>query len=264
MTYFICGGRVLRSLELTISLLDELGAQANHCQIAGEYSQGKVKHLIFDYTFELRFEGPTSKELTKAHRGAIAREEAEQRSLTLQKHTPEERKIEFIVIPELVREWMRQRMEELDAAQEDSPKQLFRPQKETDTRMLEIVENDAMNTLCRMVMSLSDVVYNLITLKICSTEALDFSFVGPQTFESILPTLENLDTLVLSVGEVFGDYDVLPSQLYKSFPPNLTTLRLRGPGSLVTSEHWKGWVESFGSPDFLPKLKKLSFVLDLD
>ncbi|TPX24998.1 hypothetical protein DIZ76_010447 [Coccidioides immitis] len=159
---------------------------------------------------------------------------------------------------------MRQRMEELDAAQEDSPKQLFRPQKETDTRILEIVENDAMDTLCRMVMSLSDVVYNLNTLKICSTEALDFSFIGPQTFESILPTLENLDTLVLSVGEVFGDYDVLPSQLYKSFPPNLATLRFRGPGSLVTSEHWKGWVESFGSPDFLPKLKKLGFVLDLD
>jgi hypothetical protein len=52
--------------------------------------------------------------------------------------------------------------------------------------------------------------------------------------------------------------------LFRHFPPNLSTLRFRGPVSLSKSKHWNKWVGSFADPRYLPNLRRLSFVLDLD
>lgn len=127
---------------------------------------------------------------------------------------------------------------------------------------LEIIENDAMDTFNRMTMALPHVVEKLTTLNICSTHGLDFHFTDENMFFSILPQLSELQTLALSVGEVFENEDIFPN-IYAFIPSGITTLRFRGPVSLVTSKQWSTWVESFASPQFLPKLKRLSFVLDL-
>ncbi|KAL9619757.1 MAG: hypothetical protein Q9160_005688 [Pyrenula sp. 1 TL-2023] len=56
----------------------------------------------------------------------------------------------------------------------------------------------------------------------------------------------------------------LLTNLYTYFPPNLQSLRFRGPASLVASRAWPRWVAAFSSSTFLPGLESLSFLLDLD
>lgn len=123
---------------------------------------------------------------------------------------------------------------------------------------LEIFENDAIDTFCRMTMALPHLVENLRTLHISSTRGLDYHYFS----EEPLPRLENLQTLDLSLGEVFQDPAYF-STLPKILPPNLTTLYFRGPASMSQSEHWSEWLDAFVSSDFLPKLQSLAFVLDL-
>ncbi|KAF7131470.1 hypothetical protein CNMCM5793_004695 [Aspergillus hiratsukae] len=227
--------------------------------------EGRVKHFVLLGTSGLRFEGPTSAELYRADKEAIARGEKEAKYMTVREGTPEEKKIELTYLPELVAESMNKRY-----AGTRCPKILFTDSdlpllpKEVPTKMakLEILENDAFDTFNRMTLALPHVVENLSTLNIRSTRGLDFHFTTEELFACHLPQLPKLRTLVLSVGDIFKDETLLPT-LYTLFPPNLSTLRFRGPTSLGRSSEWTNWVKAFAAPDFLPNLKRLSFVLDL-
>lgn len=229
--------------------------------------EGKVESLVLLGTSGLRFEGPTSKELYRTHQEAISRGEKNPRYITVEGGTPEERKIEIIWLPDLVMDEMNKRYAGARATQlRISPGNQNLPSlpKEVQSNIakLEIIENDAIDTFNRMTMALPHVVGKLATLNIRSTHALDFHSTTEKLFISTLPQLLELQTLVLSVGEIFEDEDILPN-LYASIPSSITTLRFRGPASLVKSNQWDAWMESFASPQFLPKLKRLSFVLDL-
>lgn len=129
-------------------------------------------------------------------------------------------------------------------------------------KTLEIWENDALETFCRMGAALPHVVDNVETLRLRSTQGNEFELLKEEGFSQMLPELQNLQTLILTIGEVFEDKSLLPT-LYKAFPPNLTALYFRGPALLTQSEQWGGWLEAFASPEFLPKLQHLAFVLDL-
>ncbi|KAJ5633423.1 hypothetical protein N7490_009762 [Penicillium lividum] len=191
--------------------------------------QGLVHHLNLYFTCNLRFEGPTNDELYNATREAISRGEKP-------KDFGPDRKIEITYLPELVCEDM--------------------------SKSLEIWENDALDTFTRMYGALPHLVDNLHTLRLRSTSGLDFSLTGEETFRQILPALENLKVLNLTVGDVFEDPLYLPT-LHKVLPPNLTALYFRGPTSLVKSEHWADWLRAFDSVEFLPHLQNIAFVLDL-
>jgi hypothetical protein len=221
--------------------------------------EGKVKHLILLLTSGLRFEGPTSEELYRASKEAILRSDAEGDYITVQEGTPGECKIAFVSIPALVSKWMTQK-----CSGQDTVSHLTRPTPDQiNLEILEILENDAIDTFTRMTIALPHLVENLKTLNLCSSHGLDFHFTSEEMFQEILPQLIGLKTLILTVGEIFDNEQYLPL-LYKRFPPNLSTLRVRSPVSLSKSEHWKEWVESFATSGFLPNLKRLSFVLDLD
>lgn len=217
--------------------------------------EGRVKHLILLLTSGLRFEGPTSQELCRADKEAISRGEKEARRIG---------KIEVVYIPELVADWMRKRYASYDEEPEPSQELPLLLPKEVpvDLEKLEILENDAIDAFNRMTLALPHVIENLSTLNIRSTHNLDFHFTNERLFPMFIPQLTNLRTLVLSVGDIFKDNTILTT-LYEQFPPNLSTLRLRGPASLVRSDKWADWVDSFAASDFLPKLERLSFVLDL-
>ncbi|RHZ48588.1 uncharacterized protein CDV56_106024 [Aspergillus thermomutatus] len=220
--------------------------------------QGRVKHLALIFTSDLRFEGPTNAELERANREAIARGEATPRSLTVGEGTPEERKMEVTYIPELVAQWMTDKYSKPNPQVESAN----RPPAQVTTDTLEIVENDALDAFCRLAVALPHVVDNLKTLTLRSTHGLDFHFAKESMFVAVLPHLLNLQTLRLSVGDIFEDEEYLPN-LYTKLPPNLSTLFFRGPASLCQSNKWEKWIESFASKDYLPGLKKLGFVLDL-
>jgi hypothetical protein len=227
--------------------------------------EGRVKHLVLLLTSGLRFEGPTSAELYRANKEAISRGEKEAKYMTVREGTPEEKKIELVWLPELVAESMNERY----AGTRATPPLITNIDlpllpKEVPSKMekLEILENDAIDTFSRMTIALEHVVENLSTLNIRSTHGLDFHFTTEEIFACLLPQLPNLRTFVLSVGDIFQDESLLPT-LYTRFPPNLSTLRFRGPASLGRSSEWANWVKAFASSDFLPNLKRLSFVLDL-
>jgi hypothetical protein len=221
--------------------------------------EGKVKHLILLLTSGLRFEGPTSAELCRANTEAIARGDAKEEYMTVHKGTPKERKIAIVSIPALAFDWMKEKY-----TSQDNVSHPVRPTPDQiNLETLEILENDAIDAFTRMTLALPHLVQNLKTLNIRSSSGFDFNLTNEEMFHQIFPQLDGLETLVFTVGEVFKNEQFLPL-LYKTFPPNLSTLRIRGPVSLSKSEHWKEWVNSFASPAFLPNLEKLSFVLDLD
>ncbi|KAE8401083.1 hypothetical protein BDV37DRAFT_189174 [Aspergillus pseudonomiae] len=222
--------------------------------------QGRMSHLILFLTSALRFEGPTSKELSKAHSQAIARGEEKAHYITVREGTPEEKKIEVTWIPELAGKWMNNKYkgkEELQLEEDN------RQPPTINLRILEILENDAIDTFCRMALALPHLIENLTTLNLRSTHCLDFQFLHESMIQQLLPQLSRLETLKLSIGEVFTDESRLPT-LYKWLPPNISTLRFRGPASLTKSTEWNNWVQAFAERDFLPNLKQLSFVLDLE
>ncbi|KAL4957069.1 hypothetical protein BDW69DRAFT_52192 [Aspergillus filifer] len=202
--------------------------------------QGRIKHLILNHTSGLRFEEPTTAELFRMHREAIERGEKQPQYF----EGDGRKKIGFTFIPGLEPE---------NKPVEGQMSQL---------RTLEIIENDALGTFVRMYAGLPHVVQGVTSLTLRSTEIpRDLTCVGEGTFLQIMSELKVLQTLSISVGEVFQESATLPS-LWKNLPPNLTTLQFRGPLSFGRSKEFNEWVDAFSSDSFLPKLERLAFVLD--
>lgn len=218
--------------------------------------EGRVPHLSLFFTSGLRFEGLTSHELQIEHKEAIKRGDIQGDFITVHEGTPEERQIEITYLPELVSNHINKIFTDPERGLKEPPSGPF------NLRVLEIWENDAIDTFNRMALSLPHLVENLRTLRIRSTAGLDFHYTHEHVFRELLPQLTSLRSLNISVGEVFQDPSYLPT-IYKLFPPNLTELYFRGPSSLCQSTGWSNWVQAFESKDFLPDLKKLAFVLDL-
>jgi hypothetical protein len=218
--------------------------------------EGRVSHLSLFFTCGLRFEGSSSHELQLEHRERIKRGEVEGDFITLHEGTPDERRIEVTYLPSLVSDHINKIFTDPKRGLKEPPAGPF------GLRTLEIWENDAIDTFNRMALSLPHLVGNLRTLRIRSTSGLDFHYTNEHLFREILPQLSELQSLNLSVGDVFQDPNYLP-RIYKIFPPNLTELYFRGPSSLCESNEWSNWVQTFESKDFLPSLQKLAFVLDL-
>lgn len=220
--------------------------------------EGRVKHLILLLTAGLRFEGPTSSELSRANKEAIERGEAEANYITVREGTPEERKIEIVSLPGLAFDWLKDKYTNPDRCNDSET-----PAPESvNTETLEILENDALDTFTRMTLALPHIVMLIETLNLRSTSGHDFHLTPKEMFHEILPQLTELKTFVFTVGDIFKEADFLPL-FYPQFPPNISTLRFRGPVSLAKSEHWKKWLEAFANPEYLPNLTRLSFVLDL-
>jgi hypothetical protein len=85
--------------------------------------------------------------------------------------TPEENKIQLTSTPELASKWMCEKYETKEKAplEEDN-----HPPPTINLRTLEILENDAMDAFCRMMIALPHLVENLTTLNLRSTHCLDF------------------------------------------------------------------------------------------
>lgn len=211
--------------------------------------QGLVSHLSLFFTCNLRFEGPTTDELTRLHDESTTQEPNENEDT--------EKGMKVTYLPELVVSHMQKIYEDPDRKPESEP-----PAGPINLKTLEIWENDALDTFCRISAALPHIVENLHTLRLRSTSGLDFGLMSEETFRQLLPLMQNLQVFNFTVGEIFEDPQFLPT-LHKILPPNLTTLYFRGPVSLATSEHWAEWLQAFRSPTFLPKFERLAFVLDL-
>ncbi|KAL4739063.1 hypothetical protein BDV11DRAFT_170443 [Aspergillus similis] len=221
--------------------------------------QGRIKHLILFFTMELRFEGPTSDELSRMNQEAIARGEAKMQYLNRRSD------IQLINMSQLGKEWMAKKYNAPGLTENPQPEPETVPTggEESRLRTLEIIENDALDAFLRMSAALPHLVATVTSLTLRSTSlGRDFAWFSERLFPKTLAQLHALETLNLSVGAVFKEPSTL-SGLYANFPPNLTTLHLRGPIRLCRSERWEEWVSAFSNKSFLPRLERLAFVLDL-
>ncbi|KAL2844161.1 hypothetical protein BJY01DRAFT_215214 [Aspergillus pseudoustus] len=223
--------------------------------------QGTVAHLILNFASELRFEGPTSNELSRAYDEAIKCGEKEKEYIG-------DSGIQLIMMSSLALEWLANKYPHgtsISSSERPELEPENRPVEGQEIRLrtLEIIENDAIDTFQRMSLALPHIVDNLTSLNIRSTSnPPDPQWMQESFFLGVLKEMTNLETFHLSIGETFQEEASLPG-LFASLPPNLTTLHIRGPASLAQSERWEEWVTAFGSEDFLPKLQRLAFVLDL-
>ncbi|KAJ6503316.1 hypothetical protein C8R47DRAFT_1192927 [Mycena vitilis] len=215
--------------------------------------EGRVPHLVFNYTCGLLFEGPTMAELFAAHRAA---------------GKVEPRKpggpITVIYGPDLVEAWLRENHADKDpkneeeaaaAADADGPK--------SQLKTLEIIYNDARDTLFRYVLAHPNLIDPAETLNIDASSRNDLLLAPERILEDVFPQLVQLRTLVLALGDHYDNRAQL-SDFFQYLPPNLRVLRLRSSVSLATNEDVvERWVKAFADPAFLPGLERLSFVLDL-
>ncbi|OBT96453.2 hypothetical protein VE01_05637 [Pseudogymnoascus verrucosus] len=176
--------------------------------------EGRVKHLILLLTSGLRFEGPTSNELSSANKEAIERGEAEANYITVREGTPEEHKVEIVSLPSLAFDWLKDKYTNPGRSSDPEtpvPELVY-------MEILEILENDALDTFTRMTLALPYIVGNLKTLNLRSSNGHDFQLTPKEMFHEILPQLTELKTFVFTVGDIFDEADFLPL-FYKQFPP---------------------------------------------
>ncbi|KAJ6503317.1 hypothetical protein C8R47DRAFT_1316561 [Mycena vitilis] len=209
--------------------------------------EGRVPHLVLYYTCGLRFEGPTTEELVQAHKeaGKVA------------PRKPGD-PISIIWVSDLADEWLKNKhanQEFASSSDEDGPK--------SQLKTLEIINNDARDTLFRYILAHPNLIDPVETLNLDVSSMHDLRLAWQGVLEDVLPQLVQLRTLVLTLGDHYHDRTQLPD-FFKYLPPNLRVLRFRSSVSLAVNEDVvERWVKAFADPAFLPGLERLSFVLDL-
>ncbi|KAF2141556.1 uncharacterized protein K452DRAFT_287519 [Aplosporella prunicola CBS 121167] len=131
--------------------------------------------------------------------------------------------------------------------------------------ILEISENDARDTIFIWASSSPHLLRRLRTLSLIAWNGCDLWYTPGEGLELVLPHLTNLETLVIGLDDIYKDAKQL-AQIFDALPPNIHTLRFRGSRSLARddADHYQKWINKFDDPAFLPKLKTLSFILDLE
>ncbi|KAL9105616.1 MAG: hypothetical protein Q9227_009228 [Pyrenula ochraceoflavens] len=170
--------------------------------------EGRVKHLVIFLAAFLRFEGPTTQEYIDADEKAIEQGEREQETFTVQEGTDSEHKVAISYVPDMVNDWMKNKYTKpANAKFTVDPAESHTELPSMNIQTLEIIENDAFETMIRFLLAAKRDVGNLTTLTVRSTNTNDFNYFAPQMVQEILPQLKQLKTLVLTVGEnAFGDW----------------------------------------------------------
>ncbi len=233
-------------------------------------TQGRVKQLVFLFTCELRFEGPTTKDLMKDaeqlhfiphkekapdaesdHQGEATPEAGESK--------PSGAKIFFV--PHEVNKWVYH--EYMDGDFVLNP-DLNADEPASAMTSLQILGNDALQMLTFMSLGKFHVVASLEDLTLDSRGGNDLIHFPPSLFLAILSSLARLKHLKLTLGS--DEYAALLDGaegkpfLQAALPAHLETLHFRGPVSMLP--HLDAFAAAFASDDFLPSLRRISFVLD--
>jgi hypothetical protein len=204
--------------------------------------QGRIKHLVLLLTAGLRFDGPVTKDLMK---------DAEQH--------PQANGIKVQSVPAEWDKWFH-RMGGISL----SP-QVPQGSPPSAMKHLSIIGNDALEVLAGIGMAKFYLLASLDSLTLYSASENDMLHLPANSCLAVLPRLTNLTTLKLTLGSPMyaclvgegGNQHFLPT----FFPPNIQTLHFRGPVSMVP--RLDQFAAAFAYERFLPQLKRISLVLDL-
>lgn len=239
--------------------------------------EGRIKHLVLFYASGLRFEGPRTDELMldaelldvlpRKKTGADAAEpetktENEQPSKGEEGEEPEG--IEVYSVPHEWNKWMAGNYQGQEITFSPDPPEGFPP---SAMEKLDIIGNDALRMFIYMALAKPHLLFGLQSLNLDSPSSNDLFDVKPTVLLLMLPGLLNLTTLRLTLGSPM--YTTLREAaaknnepfLHAALPASLETLQFRGPVSMAP--HLGALVTAFAKDDFLPDLKRISFVLDL-
>ena len=226
--------------------------------------EGRITHLILFYTCEMRFEGPVTKELMKdaeqlhfiPHKRKAPGSEAE----TPKPEGKEPTGVQVFSVPHEFHRWAYDkyagRKVVLSTDGKSDPPSAM--------KSLQILGNDALQTLTFMALARFDLVGSLESLALDSQGKPDLLHVPPGLFLVVLPGLLGLEHFRLTLGShVYAALlDAAEGQpfLHAALPANIETLHFRGPVSMAA--HLDEFAAAFGSDDFLPRLRRISLVLD--
>lgn len=220
---------------------------------------GTIPHLVLLLTCGLRFEGPSNDELGEM-------DELEGAPKTEMEEQMEQGGPKMIYLPGRSARWLMNKYASDGTGKTSEPLSQEAAVEKPPSRMhtLEILENDAIDTFFRYSLACGHVIKNLERLNIRSTTGLDLHICPEEFFPVILGQLDKLKHLELSISNTTFSDPAVRFKFAESFPPNLESLKFRGPALMAQGEGFDQWISAFGKTEFLPKLKTLSFVLDVD
>ncbi|KAK4034291.1 hypothetical protein C8A01DRAFT_18881 [Parachaetomium inaequale] len=238
--------------------------------------EGRIKHLILFFTCGLRFEGPSVKELIK---------DAEVIFTIPRKKAPDaETQAEGALSEGAVSQAEENQPADSDSATKSAPESdvikvtsyadrdiTFSPDRgdapPSEMKTLEILGNDALEMLTYIALAKFHLLTSLESLTLLSSHGNDLRHVPATLFPCFLPALDELKHFKLTLGsDVHAKIlDVILGNkpyLHMILPPNIETLRFRGPVSMTS--HMDTLAAAFADDAaFLPRLKRISLLLDL-
>ncbi len=239
--------------------------------------EGRIKHLVLFYTCSLRFEGPKTDELMNGAevlhfvpREKNDTDDAEAATKTENEQPAEEGEgdesdgIKIYSVPHEWNKWIAAKYVGQELCFSPDPPEGGPP---SAMEKLEIVGNDALRTFIYMALARPHILFGLQSLNLDSPSSNDLFNVHTGILLAMLPALLNLTTLRLTLGSAM--YTTLLEAaaennqpfLHTALPASLETLHFRGPVSMAP--HVPAFVFAFKKENFLPDLKRISFVLDL-
>lgn len=235
--------------------------------------EGRIEHLVLLYTASLRFEGPTTAELMKdaevlytipRSRPAPDKDGDGAARATQTEGEQQANQTEGIKVTSVAHEWGKwmnahyggKELVFSSACEADPPSRM---------RRLEILGNDALEMLTFLAIARWHLLVGLESLAIHSVGDYDLIEAPGDYAAAFLPVLLNLKHLRLSLGsatlsrllEIGGER----KPLHEYLPPNIETLHFRGPVSMAPQ--LDEFCAALADGQFLPCLKRISFVLDL-
>jgi hypothetical protein len=231
--------------------------------------EGRIKNLVLFYACELRFEGPVTEELMKGaeqlhfipHKKATPDAQFEQQGATTQESSgTEPAGAKVFSDPHEVNKWVYNKYAGRSIVL-DPHRKVGPPSAMTS---LQILGNDAFQMLTFMAVAKFHLIASIKQLALDSRGGEDLVHFPPGLFLAVLPGLAELEHLKITFGS--AAYATLLEGaegqpfLHAALPANIETLHFRGPVSMVP--HLDAFAAAFASNDFLPNLRRISFVLD--
>ncbi|KAK4109606.1 hypothetical protein N656DRAFT_715576 [Canariomyces notabilis] len=245
--------------------------------------EGRIEHLVLLLTCGLRFEGPTSREMMKSAESIFIARDDDKEDAGKEGDSEDSGGLKIYSIPDEWRKWHHQKygsqqIIDLFSGADDTSGP---PSKMTK---LEIIGNDAIETLTRMALAHFHLLTGLSSLTLCSIHDNDLAILPGDYFATFLPMLSRLKELRLTVddntlsalhqaisktrrsGSGSGTHDNDTKShhfgfLHDCLPPNLEALHFRGPVTLAPK--LGAFTAALSDPACLPSLRRMSFVLDL-
>jgi hypothetical protein len=259
--------------------------------------EGRIPSLVLLFTAGLRFEGPVTEELMKnaeqldfyprkEKEDAETRAETERSDSTpseadgtpssisepaAEAENPEPQAAKSEAEPDGIKvysvpyewsKWINNHYEGKAIVFSPEPGDASPP---SSMRDLQILGNDALQMLSYVALAKFHLLSSLESLTVYSHDHNDLLHIPHNIPLLFLPLLDNLTTFKLTLGgAMYAKLAKLADNepfLHVFLPPNVEVLRCRGPVSMAP--HLEEFAAAFEYEEFLPRLKKISFVLDL-